>query len=381
MGLLLAGAGTVTAGVYLCKSESKRTSPGERYVWNTHAASWKSYSDKAVQLARERKLEDAEESLSIALSEAIKGFGSDHPHTEEARQNLADHYGKMHKYDLAVPLYIEGEGLPPVVAHLIGMSGGATRGRQLMEPVMKFEAEEQQEPIEKLSDAEAICRALINNLKKHWGVGDDLSNLYTALARIVRAQGRLDEARQLCKEANNHYLGYFGTYVAKSNLKMPALELLREIELEDGSRDSLLRALDYRQGCCTSKQAELDKILDTIESGPPSVGPLVWDRLLDTYRRDVASNILELTEAQQRLAEVQSRLDDNLGAWAALTHALALLHSPVLAQALDEWEKDGWRYTAERLRETAGKRKQEIQHQMSALHKAICSSFVDCNNS
>ena len=71
---------------------------------------------------------------------------------------------------------------------------------------MKFEAEEQQEPIEKLSDAEAICRALINNLKKHWGVGDDLSNLYTALARIVRAQGRLDEARQLCKEANNHYL-------------------------------------------------------------------------------------------------------------------------------------------------------------------------------
>lgn len=69
---------------------------------------------------------------------------------------------------------------------------------------------------------------------------------------------------------------------------------------------------------------------------------------MQTYRRDVASNILELTEAQQRLAEVQSRLDDNLGAWAALTHALALLHSPVLAQALDEWEKDGWRYTAER---------------------------------
>lgn len=78
--------------------------------------------------------------------------------------------------------------------------------------------------------------------------------------------------------------GYFGTYVAKSNLKMPALELLREIELEDGSRDSLLRALDYRQGCCTSKQAELDKILDTIESGPPSVGPLVWDRRLDVGR-------------------------------------------------------------------------------------------------
>ena len=78
--------------------------------------------------------------------------------------------------------------------------------------------------------------------------------------------------------------GYFGTYVAKSDLKMPALELLREIELEDGSRDSLLRALDYRQGCCTSKQAELDKIMDMIESGPPSMGPLVWDRRLDVGR-------------------------------------------------------------------------------------------------
>ena len=33
-----------------------------------------------------------------------------------------------------------------------------------------------------------------------------LSNLCQRLAHIVRAQGRLDEARQLCEEANNHYL-------------------------------------------------------------------------------------------------------------------------------------------------------------------------------
>ena len=90
----------------------------------------------------------------------------------------------------------------------MGKSGedAVTCGRQLIKHVMDFEAEEQQEQIKKLSDAEAICRALISNLKKHWGVSDDLSNLYTTLAGIVRAQGRLDEARQLCLEANNHYL-------------------------------------------------------------------------------------------------------------------------------------------------------------------------------
>ncbi len=69
---------------------------------------------------------------------------------------------------------------------------------------------------------------------------------------------------------------------------------------------------------------------------------------MQRYKRDAASNILELTEAQQRLAEVQSRLDDNLGAWAALTHALALLHSPVLAQALQWVEEANFRYIAER---------------------------------
>lgn len=44
--------------------------------------------------------------------------------------------------------------------------------------------------------------------------------------------------------------------------------------------------------------------------------------------------ILCLTQAQQHLAEVQSRLDENLDAWATLTKALALLQSPVLAHAL-----------------------------------------------
>ena len=56
-----------------------------------------------------------------------------------------------------------------------------------------------------LSDAEAICRALISNIKNHKGRRDSidaLSDLCKTLVRIVRKQGRLDEARQLCVEAN-----------------------------------------------------------------------------------------------------------------------------------------------------------------------------------
>ena len=45
--------------------------------------------------------------MSAALSEAIKGFGADEPHTAAARQNLAEQYRVMRKYDLALPLYNE----------------------------------------------------------------------------------------------------------------------------------------------------------------------------------------------------------------------------------------------------------------------------------
>ena len=155
MAQLLPVAGASTA--CLRKRESRRTSPAtsvraERLVCDMHTSNSKVYTDKAVQRAPEvqltvshvlklqcmpaprlhafeglravdldyvagsshslylclqQKHEDAEEYMSLALSEAIKGFGSDHPRTAEARQNLADHYGVMHKYDLAIPLYIE----------------------------------------------------------------------------------------------------------------------------------------------------------------------------------------------------------------------------------------------------------------------------------
>ena len=53
----------------------------------------------------QHKLEDAEKYMSAALSEAIKGFGDDDPHVAAARQNLAEQYRVMHKYNLALPLY------------------------------------------------------------------------------------------------------------------------------------------------------------------------------------------------------------------------------------------------------------------------------------
>jgi hypothetical protein len=43
--------------------------------------------------------------MTAALAEAIKGFGDDDPHVAAARQNLAEQYRVMQKYDMALPLY------------------------------------------------------------------------------------------------------------------------------------------------------------------------------------------------------------------------------------------------------------------------------------
>ena len=56
---------------------------------------------------------------------------------------------------------------------------------------------------------------------------------------------------------------------------------------------------------------------------------------MQSYKKLAAQRILWLTDAQQRLAEVQSKLDENLAAWATLTQALALLQSPLLAESIE----------------------------------------------
>ena len=67
-----------------------------------------------------------------------------------------------------------------------------------------------------LSEAEATCRTLISTLRDNLGRVDAVvaegkllvGDIYVELASIVRAQGRLDEARQLCEEAiSQHVVG------------------------------------------------------------------------------------------------------------------------------------------------------------------------------
>lgn len=75
---------------------------------------------------------------------------------------------------------------------------------------------------------------------------------------------------------------FLGKQVAQYDHDLPALELLIEIELEDGSRDSIRRAVDYQQGTCKRGQARLDQIME--EKYKPTkhieVGPLEVSRCL-----------------------------------------------------------------------------------------------------
>lgn len=60
-----------------------------------------------------------------------------------------------------------------------------------------------------LVEAEATCMTLSKTIRSDPSGMDNNNSLIKVTlerARIVRAQGRLDEARQLCMEANNHNL-------------------------------------------------------------------------------------------------------------------------------------------------------------------------------
>ena len=73
-----------------------------------------------------------------------------------------------------------------------------------------------------LSNAEATCRSLCDTVRDYPGGLDskravDLSDITLDLARVVKAQGRLDEAWQLCKEANDQDAQLVGTHLSLSN--------------------------------------------------------------------------------------------------------------------------------------------------------------------
>ncbi|CAL5222635.1 g5030 [Coccomyxa viridis] len=452
--LLLAGASTVCS----CEDESRSTAPTDPAdvqppVSNEHTAKWRIYTNKAAQLAKEHKLEDAEKFMSAALSEAVKGFGMDDPHTAAARQNLAEQYRVMHKYDLALPLYneavsslMEAYGLqdirtatalhnlaglhmarkdaqaasqtmqraieakrlalgpthPAVAESVLGLaaihraSGCPTDAIELLQKETNFLMKEEkasspgavvlarrlaedQKEAGMLSEAETTCRGLCSILRDALGTPGSnpllLSDVTLELARVVRAQGRLDEARQLCEQANSlnlagqRALGYW-----------PALQLLVEIELEVGSPDSHLRALNRLQTFRESMQAMLDEALAASDGGSQRVWhqPVTW---LRGWRQGEDSKVhlqhvlifeAVLAEVHQHLAQVQSRLGRHLEAWATLTQAIEALRSPVLAQAIDSWALQH----STRLRERFAGLKQDIQHQMAASYKIICSPLA-----
>ena len=73
-----------------------------------------------------------------------------------------------------------------------------------------------------LSNAEATCRRLCDTVRGNPGCLDseravDLSDITLDLARVLKAQGRLDEARQLCKEANDQDAQLVGTHLSSSS--------------------------------------------------------------------------------------------------------------------------------------------------------------------
>ena len=62
---------------------------------------------------------------------------------------------------------------------------------------------------------------------------------------------------------------YSGDRLAVINADLPALELLIEIELEEGSEDSLRAALAYRQQRCVRARATLERSMDPFRTGDP----------------------------------------------------------------------------------------------------------------
>lgn len=73
-----------------------------------------------------------------------------------------------------------------------------------------------------LSDAEATCRSLYNTVRGYPGrLNSDKninvnfrSDITLDLARVVKARGRLDEARQLCEEANDQDAQLVGMHIS-----------------------------------------------------------------------------------------------------------------------------------------------------------------------
>mmetsp|Transcript_5201 Transcript_5201/g.32663 ORF Transcript_5201/g.32663 Transcript_5201/m.32663 type:complete len:445 (-) Transcript_5201:723-2057(-) len=77
-------------------------------------AKWRVFTDRARELCRQKKFEEAEGFLRKALQEAQVGFGEKDGHVAAAKQNLADVHRLQNKHEEAEKLY--GEALQLLVA-------------------------------------------------------------------------------------------------------------------------------------------------------------------------------------------------------------------------------------------------------------------------
>ena len=103
--------GWMTGGLWLlsvtrahCLEEAP-SHPTPRTEYDT--AQWRVYTDRARELVRQKKYDEAQKYLEKAVGHAERGFGLSDPHVASAKQNLAELYRLTKQYEKAAPLYDE----------------------------------------------------------------------------------------------------------------------------------------------------------------------------------------------------------------------------------------------------------------------------------
>ncbi|CAK0783823.1 hypothetical protein CVIRNUC_007023 [Coccomyxa viridis] len=398
-------------------------------------------------LKERHKLEDAEKYMSAALSEAIKGFGDDDPHVAAARQNLAEQYRVMHKYNLALPLYNQavesltssyglqdirtatalhnlaglhmalkdseaavkvmqsaveakrlalGPSHPAVTESVLGLaaifraSGRNQAAIDVIEKELHFLTQEglkaspgalmlmrrlaeDQREAGMLPEADATCRALkaaISGDASRPAHDPLLIGTCLQLAQILKARGQLAEARQLCEEANS--LNAAWSHAGRYPGYWPALHLLVEVELQVGTQDSHLRALNCLQTFCSGMHALLDSSAAAGRGAEQGLWyqPSTWLGRLKQQEAEVPTNVLPivvwLTEAYHYLARVQSKLHRHAEARSTLTQACGVLQSAVVIHALEALDAS---QTSARLRALLDTRQQHLEQELAAIQR------------
>jgi tetratricopeptide (TPR) repeat protein len=102
LGWMSGGLWGLSMSVANCLEETPST-PRREY----DTAQWRVYTDRAKELVRQKKYDEAQKYLEKAVGHAERGFGLSDPHVASAKQNLAELYRLTKQYEKAAPLYDE----------------------------------------------------------------------------------------------------------------------------------------------------------------------------------------------------------------------------------------------------------------------------------